>query len=203
MSNILIDSLTPHPINSSIYSNRPDDDLVNSIRKYGIRVPLIVKADNTIISGHRRWAAAKKAGLESVPVDVVEFESEADEWRAMLIANQYRQEKRSSEMLEEAALWKRVYAAEATASKSEACSHAGKIAGRGRPKDENRVPHNCAEPYSDRETRKKVAEKVGVSHATLERIQKVKSAAATGDPVAQQAWQQLDDGEITAHRAYT
>ena len=47
------------------------DDLAKSIKKHGIIQPLIVHKEGPvykIIAGERRWRAAKKAGLKTVPV---------------------------------------------------------------------------------------------------------------------------------------
>jgi DNA modification methylase len=59
-----------------LYDNNPrnNDDAVDavakSIREYGWQQPIVVDSDNVIIVGHTRWKAAKKLGLERVPVHV-------------------------------------------------------------------------------------------------------------------------------------
>src|SRR5262249_15910649 len=62
----------PSPENYRLY--RPVDprdpalkDLAASIREKGVLVPLVLTEDNYILSGHRRFAAAKLAGLREVP----------------------------------------------------------------------------------------------------------------------------------------
>jgi len=50
--------------------------LRTSITEHGVLVPLIIKADGTIIDGHRRQRAALGIGLEFVPVQIVESEEE-------------------------------------------------------------------------------------------------------------------------------
>lgn len=64
--------IKPSPENDKLY--RPTDardsdlqGLADSIRRLGVRVPLSITRDNFIISGHRRYAAAKIAGLTEVP----------------------------------------------------------------------------------------------------------------------------------------
>ena len=52
-------------------------ELSESISKYGILQPLIVKQNGPlyeIIAGERRWRAAKLAGLEEVPVQLKQFD---------------------------------------------------------------------------------------------------------------------------------
>lgn len=56
------------------YENNPrkNDEAVDavaaSIREFGFKVPIIVDKDNVIVAGHTRLKAAKKLGLETVPV---------------------------------------------------------------------------------------------------------------------------------------
>jgi site-specific DNA-methyltransferase (adenine-specific) len=51
---------------------RKNDDAVDavarSIEAFGFNCPIIVGPDNRICAGHTRWKAAKKLGLETVPV---------------------------------------------------------------------------------------------------------------------------------------
>ena len=44
--------------------------VARSIPEYGFRQPIVVDADGVIIVGHTRWKAARKLGLEKVPVHV-------------------------------------------------------------------------------------------------------------------------------------
>lgn len=56
------------------YENNPrkNDDAVdyvaNSIKEFGFKVPIIVDKDNVIVTGHTRYKASSKLGLEKVPV---------------------------------------------------------------------------------------------------------------------------------------
>ena len=56
------------------YENNPrkNDDAVdyvaNSIKEFGFKVPIIVDKENVIVTGHTRYKASKKLGLEKVPV---------------------------------------------------------------------------------------------------------------------------------------
>lgn len=68
-----IDSITPSPENDRLYRPiNPDDPdfqkLVESIEELGIREPIVVTDDRYILSGHRRYAAARAAGLDEVPI---------------------------------------------------------------------------------------------------------------------------------------
>lgn len=58
------------------YENNPrnNDDAVdavaNSIREFGWQQPIVVDKDGVIIAGHTRYKAAKKLGMDKVPVVV-------------------------------------------------------------------------------------------------------------------------------------
>ena len=55
------------------YANNPrkNDDAVegvmNSIKEFGFKVPIIIDKDGTIIAGHTRYKASLRLGLEEVP----------------------------------------------------------------------------------------------------------------------------------------
>lgn len=48
------------------------DAVAESITQFGFKSPIIVDADHTIIAGHTRLKAARKLGLEKVPVLVAD-----------------------------------------------------------------------------------------------------------------------------------
>ena len=53
-----------------IFDNETLEELAESIKKYGIIQPIIVKKQDDyyeIVAGERRWRAAKKAGLTNIP----------------------------------------------------------------------------------------------------------------------------------------
>ncbi len=69
---INIEDIEASPENVLLYRPvTPDDkatlELAKSIRDLGILEPLVISADNFIISGHRRHCAARIAGLKEVP----------------------------------------------------------------------------------------------------------------------------------------
>lgn len=62
-----------------IFDEEPLKELSESIKKYGILQPLIVKKNGMmyeIIAGERRWRAAKLAGITEVPVIIKDFEKQ-------------------------------------------------------------------------------------------------------------------------------
>lgn len=65
----------PSPENDRLYRPISADDpeiqaLAASIREHGVQEPIILERDWFIISGHRRWVAARLAGLLKVPCRV-------------------------------------------------------------------------------------------------------------------------------------
>lgn len=82
-----ITALRPSPRNRR---TRVDEEFVASIREHGVIERLVVRPvpkdsegrTHEIVCGHRRWMGAGAAGLEEVPVDVVEL----DERGAMEVA---------------------------------------------------------------------------------------------------------------------
>ncbi len=60
---------------------RDNDKVVNrmcaSIREFGFRIPIVAKSDGTVVDGHLRLKAARKLGMESIPVVLSDNLSEA------------------------------------------------------------------------------------------------------------------------------
>lgn len=48
-------------------NDRAVEPVANSIKEFGFRVPLVIDKDNVIVTGHTRYKAAKKLGMETVP----------------------------------------------------------------------------------------------------------------------------------------
>jgi len=65
--------LKPNPLNFTLYGEEPvDEELMSSIKEYGIQEPLICTSDYIQISGHRRLKASRALCLTEVPVKVVD-----------------------------------------------------------------------------------------------------------------------------------
>lgn len=73
--------IRPSPENDRLYRPVSLDDpgiieLGESVRQFGIREPLVLTLDYFIVSGHRRLAGAKLAGLDNVPCRFVDIRRE-------------------------------------------------------------------------------------------------------------------------------
>lgn len=103
---VRVDSLYPHPKNALIYGNDEDTTELQIRLLNGCKiVPLEVRADGRIISGHRRWKAARNLGCEEVPVIYLSFDSDEAELEALLVANDTR-EKTREQKVREAECWR-------------------------------------------------------------------------------------------------
>ena len=60
--------LTPYAKNAKRHPDDQVQHIANSIREFGFRQPIVVDADNVVVIGHGRLLAAKKLGLDAVPV---------------------------------------------------------------------------------------------------------------------------------------
>ena len=67
MKTIKIDELKFYENNPRHINDKAIIALMNSIREFGFKVPIVVDIDNVIIAGHTRVLAAQKLGLSEVP----------------------------------------------------------------------------------------------------------------------------------------
>jgi len=78
---VAIDDLKPHPKNRNSHPNEQIERLAEILKYQGFRYPIKVsKLSGFIVSGHGRLLAAKKLGLEKVPVSYQEYTDEAQEY---------------------------------------------------------------------------------------------------------------------------
>ena len=78
--------LRPYDRNARRHSPKQIQQIANSIKQFGFVTPVLVSADNLIIAGHGRIAAAKKLGMAEVPTIAIEHLS-PDELRAYTLAD--------------------------------------------------------------------------------------------------------------------
>lgn len=66
-----------HPYDKNPRKNEKAVQYVaNSIREFGFKIPMVIKADGEIVCGHTRYKAAVKLGLEKVPCVIADDLSE-------------------------------------------------------------------------------------------------------------------------------
>ncbi len=92
---IAIDRLKPNPLQPRTkWDPGSLEELAQSIQETGILQPIVVVPDEgnyRIIIGERRWRAAKKIGLQTIPV-LIRNLNEAQQHEAMLIENLQRED---------------------------------------------------------------------------------------------------------------
>jgi N6-adenosine-specific RNA methylase IME4 len=174
-----INLLQPHPRNAEIYGKEDVTELVGYIRDSKWIKPLVISQHNRIISGHRRWQAAKILGLARVPYVKQHFENEADELKALLLENASR-DKTPEQKVHEADAW--VGLEEGEARKAQ-LSTLNQYTNNEPDIDYSSVPENFPE-RSKGDSRDKLAERVGFgSGKTYEAAKKV---VRTADQMAKQ-----------------
>jgi len=96
-AHIPLDRISANPYQPrKAFSERSIDELARSVREHGIVQPLVVTrtADNRyrLVAGERRFRAAQKAGLQSVPAVIKELLQESDALQIALIENIQRED---------------------------------------------------------------------------------------------------------------
>jgi ParB/RepB/Spo0J family partition protein len=193
-------NLQPHPKNKEIYGDTQspdalDDSFRQSVAEKGVLEPLVITRGKQIISGHRRWLAAKAADLDTVPVRYTEFDDELAEREALVEFNRQR-EKTPGQLVNE---FEEIVAIEKKRAKER--------------KEANLKQNDRSGNVSTSDAgkaREKAAEKMDsdVSGRTLEKGKKVKDKAESEDEpesvreTAKEAWDGLQSGDESFNSAY-
>ena len=83
-----IESVIPNPRNPNTHPDKQIKLLAKIINTQGWRAPITVsKRSGFIVRGHGRLLAAQLLNLETVPVDLQDYESEAAEWADLIADN--------------------------------------------------------------------------------------------------------------------
>ena len=81
-------NLVPHPKNPNTHSEEQIRLLSKIIQHQGWRNPIVIsKRSGYIVAGHGRLMAAELLGLNEAPVDIQDFETEADEMAHLVADN--------------------------------------------------------------------------------------------------------------------
>lgn len=72
-----LDDLIPYE-NNPRDNSRSVDKVMNSIKRFGFKVPIVVDKNNVIVAGHTRYQASKKLKLKKVPCIVADDLSEQE-----------------------------------------------------------------------------------------------------------------------------
>jgi len=87
------------------YANNPRnnegavDNVASSIQEFGFRQPIVVDEEYVILVGHTRLAAARRLGLESVPIHIAEGLSESQKRAYRIADNRVAQDSKWDDVL--------------------------------------------------------------------------------------------------------
>lgn len=81
--------LTVHPFNMQVYGE-PDSGLKDNLDQFGLEYPIEIDTKGRILSGARRWKAAKELGWRDIEVRVFPSHDEGAARKHILLANNYR-----------------------------------------------------------------------------------------------------------------
>jgi DNA modification methylase len=81
-----VDRLLPYAKNARTHSDKQVEQIAASIREFGFTAPILAGGDSVIVAGHGRLMAARKLGLETVPVVVLDHLSPTQR-RALALAD--------------------------------------------------------------------------------------------------------------------
>src|SRR5205807_9192992 len=87
-----IEKPIPYDRNSRKIPQRAVDKVAASIQEFGWRVPIVLDKNGVIICGHTRLLAAKKLGLQEVPVHVADDLTQAQVKPYRLMDNRSHEE---------------------------------------------------------------------------------------------------------------
>lgn len=88
VTEVSIDAVKPAAYNPRKITKEQQQELCESIRRFGLIVPILVnRKDNVIIAGHQRTKAARLVGIKTVPVQYVESINLGDEIKFNQIHN--------------------------------------------------------------------------------------------------------------------
>ena len=107
-----INSITPSPENDEIYGEIDNSEheqvmLAKDIAANGILVPIVVSRDGYIISGHRRFAAARRLRLKTIPVkkfEIDRIDCSDVEWKRILVSHNKQRVKSAAVRIKESLL---------------------------------------------------------------------------------------------------
>lgn len=158
-------------------------DLMEDIQKNGLINPITINADKVLLAGFRRYTACKALNWTDIPVHMVNTRDEEQDLQVEISENELREDFTMTERLDYARRLERIEAEKAKDRQ-------------GSRNDLKDFPQNSAESG---ETRDKVATKVGMSHDTLRKAQKIEE---NKDLIDAQDFADWDDGKLSTNKVY-
>jgi ParB/RepB/Spo0J family partition protein len=198
VESIALERIRPNAFSVRVYGD-PDDeceDLLASVAERGILVPLVVTPEEDgfeLLSGHRRWACARRLGLEAVPCELRRVARGAAREAVVLAYNRQRR-KNFSQMMREADALER---GQAEAAERRRRANLARGSERGEAADRRKSDGRGGR------TDATVAAAIGLGGKDVYRqARAVWRAAAAGDERARAAVARIDAGTKSIHAAY-
>ena len=82
-----VETLIPYAKNARTHSDEQVAQIAGSIKEFGFNNPVLIDKENSIIAGHGRLLAARKLGMDKVPVVQLEHMTEAQRKAYVLADN--------------------------------------------------------------------------------------------------------------------
>lgn len=166
--NLNLDAIEAHPEQQNIYGEpKVSGDFVDDIRARGVLEPVIVTTSfgpvsalksATLIAGHRRLAAAKEAGLETIPAIFREYGSIGESLGDLIASNNQRDKTKAN------------IAAEIMHYKQNICQIAQARMKAGVSADATSEKETLSSEEERVHTSKNIAEVTGRSHAYIDKV---------------------------------
>jgi len=138
----------------------------------------VIKDDNTIVSGHRRWLALKELGIKA-QCRVMTFNDELDEKESLIEFNKQRV-KNASQFFNEDKTLREIYSIRARDRRLATLKQNVDV--------KDTVPLNLAERVKEKgDTRDKVADAIGINRNKLDTIREIGELSESGKSVAEKA----------------
>ncbi|HHE75609.1 MAG TPA: hypothetical protein ENL31_00595, partial [Candidatus Aciduliprofundum boonei] len=203
------------------------DTLKDSIKKYGIKVPIVVNKDYEIIDGYSRYKIAKEIGLKKIPCKVISFKDKFEEREYVILANLHRRHLNNAQKAEIGLKLLEIEEERARERQKELGQQLGKLGGRGvkkgtekyeekkrelmekaeeqeREREKTLVP-TLAQGFSEERKEGKaieiVAEKVGIGKETLRKAKKIKEKAEKDERI-KKYWEEAKKGKKSINSVY-
>ena len=169
--------------------------LKNSIKKYGIKIPIVVNKNYEIIDGYSRYSVAKEIGLKEIPCRILSFGNKFEEEEYIILANLHRRHLNNAQ---KADIGLKLLEIEKERAR-ERQKIAGKLYGEKHPKEE--VVPKSEQPLETGKAIEIVAKKVGVGKDTLWKAKKIKEKAEENENV-KKLWDKAISGKKTINAVY-
>jgi len=153
-----VNELTPSEFSKEVMPSLSDEEyqsLKKSIEKDGIRQPIDATPEGVILDGNHRWEIAKKLGIEEIPVNIIELDSDSEKKKWVINANLLRRQLSTEEK----------YLLYAELSKQHE-------KGRGGDRRSDEFQSRQTDGYENKDVLEKTAEEANVSPKTVERARK-------------------------------